>query len=91
VSYLTRRLAGTVLSEHRTSIGLVRYRWWEGSITVELLVLEEPTAILAVVPGSDRPAAVAPEARGVRHAPATGYSHGQRSSSNGPATPRHTR
>lgn len=50
-----RRVAGTVLSEHRTSMGLVRYRWWEGSITVELLLVDEPTAILAVVPGSDRP------------------------------------
>jgi hypothetical protein len=50
-----RRVAGTVLSQHRTSMGLVRYRWWEGSITVELLLLDEPTAILAVVPGSDRP------------------------------------
>jgi hypothetical protein len=36
-------------------MGLVRYRWWEGSTTVELLLLDEPTAILAVVPGSDRP------------------------------------
>ena len=49
------RVAGTVLSQHRTSMGLVRYRWWEGSITVDLLLLDEPTAILAVVPGSDRP------------------------------------
>lgn len=48
-------MVGTVLSEHRTSMGLVRYRWWEGSITVELVLLDEPTAILAVVPGSDRP------------------------------------
>jgi hypothetical protein len=46
-----RRVAGTVLSEHRTSMGLVRYRWWEGSITVELVLLDEPTAILAVLPG----------------------------------------
>jgi hypothetical protein len=44
------RVAGTVLSEHQTSMGLVRYRWWEGSITVELLLLDEPNAILAVVP-----------------------------------------
>lgn len=44
------RAVGTVLSEHRTSMGLVRYRWWEGSITVELLLLDEPTAILAVLP-----------------------------------------
>jgi hypothetical protein len=36
-------------------MGLVRYRWWEGSITVELLLVDEPTAILAVVPGNDRP------------------------------------
>ncbi|MDQ7905370.1 hypothetical protein RB614_12625 [Phytohabitans sp. ZYX-F-186] len=49
-----RRVVGTVLSEHRTSMGIVRYRWWEGSITVELLLTDEPTAILAVVPGNDR-------------------------------------
>jgi hypothetical protein len=49
------RGAGTVLSEHRTSMGLVRYRWREGAIIVELLPLDQPTAILAVVPGSDRP------------------------------------
>jgi hypothetical protein len=36
-------------------MGLVRYRWWEGVITVELLLMDEPTAILAVVPGSDQP------------------------------------
>lgn len=48
------RVAGTVLSQHRTSMGLVRYRWWDGSITVEL-VLDEPAATLAVVPGSDGP------------------------------------
>jgi len=47
-------LAGTVLSEHRTSMGLVRYRWWEGAVIVELLLLDQPTAILAVVPGADR-------------------------------------
>jgi hypothetical protein len=46
------RVAGTVLSEHRTSMGLVRYRWWDGSITVELLLLDEPTEILAVLPVS---------------------------------------
>jgi hypothetical protein len=44
-----------VLSEHRTSMGLVRYRWWEGAIVVELLLLDQPTAVLAVVPGNDRP------------------------------------
>jgi hypothetical protein len=48
-------VVGTVLSEHRTSMGVVRYRWWEGSITVELVLLDEPTAVLAVVPGSDPP------------------------------------
>ena len=49
-----RDTVGTVLSEHRTSMGLVRYRWWEGAICVELLLLDEPTAILAVVqPGSN--------------------------------------
>jgi hypothetical protein len=45
---------GTVLSVHRTSMGLVRYRYWAGWISVELLLLDEPTAILAVVPGDDR-------------------------------------
>ena len=49
----TTRPAGTVLSVHRTSMGLVRYRWWPGWISVELLLLDEPTAILAVVPGTD--------------------------------------
>jgi hypothetical protein len=49
-----RRTAGTVLSAHRTSHGLVRYRWWPGSISVELQLLDEPTAVLAVVPGTDR-------------------------------------
>ena len=49
------RAAGTVLSEHRTSMGLVRYRWWEGSITVELLLLDEPTAVLAVLPATSPP------------------------------------
>jgi hypothetical protein len=41
-----RRVAGNVISEHRTSHGLVRYRWWPGWISVELL--DEPTTILAV-------------------------------------------
>ena len=50
------RVAGTVLSEHRTSMGLVRYRWREGSITVELLQLDEPSAILAVLPAARPPA-----------------------------------
>jgi hypothetical protein len=36
-------------------MGLVRYRWWEGAIIVELVLLDQPTAILAVIPGSDRP------------------------------------
>jgi hypothetical protein len=49
-----RRTAGSVLSVHRTSMGLVQYRWWPGRISVELLLLDEPTAILAVVPGTDR-------------------------------------
>jgi hypothetical protein len=49
-----RRVVGTVLSEHHLD-GPCRYRWWEGSITVELLLLVEPTVILAVVPGRDRP------------------------------------
>jgi hypothetical protein len=49
------RVAGTVLSEHPTSMGVVRYRWWEGAVTVELLLLDELTAILAVVPGSAPP------------------------------------
>jgi hypothetical protein len=47
-----RRTPGTVLSVHRTSQGLVRYRWWPGWISVELL--DEPTAILAVAPATDR-------------------------------------
>jgi hypothetical protein len=51
----SHRVAGTILSQHRTSRGLVRYRWWEDSITIELLLLDEPTAILAVVSGNDRP------------------------------------
>jgi len=50
-----RRASGTILSQHRTSMGLVRYRWWEDSITIELLLLDEPTTILAVVPGNERP------------------------------------
>jgi hypothetical protein len=49
-----RRTAGPILSQHRTSQGLVRYRWWPGWISVELLLLDEPTAILATVPGTDR-------------------------------------
>ncbi|MGN9907771.1 hypothetical protein ACTMTJ_09475 [Phytohabitans sp. LJ34] len=48
-------VVGTVLSEHRTSMGLVRYRRWEGVITGELLPMDKPTAILAVVLGSDQP------------------------------------
>jgi hypothetical protein len=36
-------------------MGVVRYRWWEGAVTVELLLLDELTAILAVVPGSAPP------------------------------------
>ena len=36
-------------------MGLVRYRRWEGSVIVELLALDEPAAIVAAVPGSDRP------------------------------------
>jgi len=47
-----RRTAGTVLSEHRTSMGLVRYRWWPDWTSVELLLVDEPTATLAAVPGS---------------------------------------
>jgi hypothetical protein len=35
-------------------MGIVRYRKWEGSITVELLRPDEPAAILTVVPASDR-------------------------------------
>lgn len=49
------RGAGTVLSEHRTSMGLVRYRRREGSIVVELLPLDEPTTILAVLPEARPP------------------------------------
>ena len=48
-----RRTAGTVLSEHRTSMGLVRYRWWPGWIGVELL-RDEPSEVIAMVPGTDR-------------------------------------
>ena len=47
------RTAGTVLSVHRTSQGLVRYRWWPGGISVELL-RNDPPAILAMVAGTDR-------------------------------------
>jgi hypothetical protein len=48
-----RRTAGTVLSVHRTSQGLVRYRWWPGRISVELLRLDEPAQMLALVPGTE--------------------------------------
>jgi hypothetical protein len=48
-----RRRAGTVLSVHRTSQGLVRYRWWPGRISVELQMLDQPATILATVPGTD--------------------------------------
>ena len=48
-----RRTPGTVLSEHRTSMGLVRYRWWPGRIGVELL-RDEPSEVLATVPETDR-------------------------------------
>lgn len=47
------RTAGTVLSVHRTSQGLVRYRWWPGWISVELL-RDEASPILAKVAGTDR-------------------------------------
>ena len=47
------RTAGTVLSAHRTSQGILRYRWWPGWISVELL-REEPAAILATPPAADR-------------------------------------
>jgi hypothetical protein len=47
------RTAGAVLSVHRTSMGLVRYRWWPGWIGVELVLLDEPTAVLAMVPSTD--------------------------------------
>jgi hypothetical protein len=53
-SATSHRVPGTVLSEHRTSMGLVRYRRWEGSITVELLLLDEPIATLAVLPAAPR-------------------------------------
>jgi hypothetical protein len=42
---------GTIISEHRTSQGLVRYRRWPGCISVELL--GEPIAVLAAVRGTD--------------------------------------
>ena len=58
------RGAGTVLSEHRTSMGLVRYRRWESSITVELLPLDEPPAILAVL-AATRPPATDPLAQAI--------------------------
>jgi hypothetical protein len=48
-----RRAAGSVLSAHRTSHGILRYRWWPGRISVELL-REEPAAIVATVPAADR-------------------------------------
>lgn len=48
------RSSGTVLSEHRTSIGLVRYRRRSGTITVELLPHEGPAATLAVAPERPR-------------------------------------
>ena len=48
-----RRTAGSVLSAHRTSQGILRYRWWPGWISVELL-REEPAAIVATVPTADR-------------------------------------
>jgi hypothetical protein len=51
-----QRVAGTVLSEHRTSMGLVRYRRSEGSITVELLPTDQPAAILAMLPAAPRSA-----------------------------------
>ena len=54
-----RPTAGTVLSVHRTSQGLVRYRWWPGGISVELL-RDDPPALLAAV------------ACGRRHAPRHG-------------------
>jgi hypothetical protein len=46
-----RRMAGTVLSVHRTSQGVVRYRWWPGRISVELLLLDDPAQILTLVRG----------------------------------------
>jgi hypothetical protein len=39
--------AGTVISVHRTSQGLVRYRRWRGRISVELM--DKPGTVLAVV------------------------------------------
>ena len=47
------RTAGTVLSAHRTSQGLILYRWWPGGISVELLRDEAPT-VLTMVAGTDR-------------------------------------
>jgi hypothetical protein len=52
-SFTPRRTVGTVLSVHRTSQGLVRYRWWPGCISVELLRDESP-AVLAMLAGTDR-------------------------------------
>lgn len=46
------RTAGSVLSAHRTSQGILRYRWWPGWISVELL-REEPAAIVATAPVAD--------------------------------------
>jgi hypothetical protein len=48
-----RPTAGAVLSVHRTSQGLVRYRWWPGWISVELL-RDEPPPLLAAVARTDR-------------------------------------
>jgi hypothetical protein len=48
------RVTGTILSQHRTSMGLVRYRRWEDSITIELLLPDERTVTVAVVPGAAR-------------------------------------
>jgi hypothetical protein len=47
-----RRAAGSVLSAHRTSQGVLRYRSWPGRISLELL-REEPAAIVATVPAAD--------------------------------------
>jgi hypothetical protein len=53
VNTTTRRpAAGTVLSVHRTSQGLVRYRWWPTCISVELIRNDRP-AVLATVGASD--------------------------------------
>jgi hypothetical protein len=48
-----RRTDGSVLSAHRTSQGILRYRWWwPGWISVELL-RDEPAAIVATVPAAE--------------------------------------